>query len=80
MRAVSKKRGKKAPAASARSHWKASPPELILRFNALIRPLDDIERRKIHLPEPIKQLGQFTVPIKLGSEVEASLKLTVAAE
>src|SRR5260370_28310297 len=39
-----------------------------------------IERRKIQLHEPIKQLGQFTVPVKLGPEVEASLKLTVAAE
>ena len=35
----------------------------------------DIERRKIHLAEPIKQLGDFTVPVKLDSEVEASLKL-----
>jgi large subunit ribosomal protein L9 len=40
----------------------------------------DIERRKIHLPEPIKQLGEFTIAIKLESEVEASLKITVAAE
>jgi large subunit ribosomal protein L9 len=40
----------------------------------------DIERRKIHLPEPIKQLGDFTVPVKLDSEVEASLKITVAAQ
>ena len=40
----------------------------------------DIERRKIHLPEPIKQLGEFTVPVKLDSEVEASLKITVAAQ
>jgi len=39
----------------------------------------DIERRKIVLAEPIKQLGEFTVPVKLDSEVEASLKLTVAA-
>ncbi|HXW85601.1 MAG TPA: 50S ribosomal protein L9 [Candidatus Binataceae bacterium] len=40
----------------------------------------DIERRKIMLPEPIKQLGDFTVPIRLDAEVEASLKVTVAAE
>ncbi|HZC45552.1 MAG TPA: 50S ribosomal protein L9 [Candidatus Acidoferrum sp.] len=40
----------------------------------------DIERRKIHLPEPIKQLGEYTVPVKLDSEVEASLKITVAAQ
>lgn len=40
----------------------------------------DFERRKIILPEPIKALGDFTVPIKLDAEVEASLKLQVAAE
>ena len=40
----------------------------------------DIERRNIVLPEPIKQLGEFTVPVKLDAEVEASLKITVAAE
>jgi large subunit ribosomal protein L9 len=40
----------------------------------------DIERRKIVLPEPIKQLGDFTVPVKLDSEVEANLKVTVAAQ
>jgi len=39
----------------------------------------DIERRKIILAEPIKQLGEFTVPVRLDPEVEASLKLTVAA-
>ena len=39
----------------------------------------DIERRKIMLAEPIKQLGEFTVPVRLDPEVEASLKLTVAA-
>ena len=49
--------------------------ERALRENGL-----DIERRKIHLPEPIKQLGDFTVPVKLDSEVEASLKITVAAQ
>lgn len=39
----------------------------------------DIERRKIMLAEPIKQLGEFTVPVRLDPEVEAGLKLTVAA-
>lgn len=39
----------------------------------------DIERRKIILAEPIKQLGEFTVPVRLDPEVEAGLKLTVAA-
>ncbi|WP_370655571.1 50S ribosomal protein L9 [Candidatus Binatus sp.] len=40
----------------------------------------DIERRKIVLPEPIKQLGDFTVPVKLDAEVEANLKIIVAAQ
>ena len=39
----------------------------------------DIERRKIILAEPIKQLGEFTVPVRLDPEVEAGVKLTVAA-
>ncbi len=40
----------------------------------------DVERRKIHLTEPIKQLGEFTVTVKLDPEVEASIKLNVVAE
>lgn len=40
----------------------------------------DVERRKILLPEPIKQLGEFSVAVKLDSEVEATLRITVAAE
>jgi len=39
-----------------------------------------VERRKIHLTEPIKQLGEFTVPVRLQPEVEASLKVEVKAE
>jgi large subunit ribosomal protein L9 len=39
----------------------------------------DIERRKIMLAGPIKQLGEFTVPVRLDPEVEAGVKLTVAA-
>ncbi|HTY56346.1 MAG TPA: 50S ribosomal protein L9 [Candidatus Binataceae bacterium] len=40
----------------------------------------EIERRKILLTEPIKQLGDYNVPIKIDPEVEAILKITVAAE
>ncbi|HUB06150.1 MAG TPA: 50S ribosomal protein L9 [Myxococcales bacterium] len=39
-----------------------------------------IDRRSIHLPEPIKQLGDFEVEVRLHSEVIAKVKLTVAAE
>lgn len=38
-----------------------------------------VDRRRILLDEPIKQLGEVTVTVKLMPEVEASLKLTVAA-
>jgi large subunit ribosomal protein L9 len=40
----------------------------------------DIERRKIQLPDPIKQLGEFQVPIRLHREVTANVKVVVAKE
>ena len=36
-----------------------------------------VDRRKIQLDEPIKELGLFTVPIKLASAVTADVKLWV---
>ncbi len=39
-----------------------------------------IERRRIQLAEPIKELGDFVVSVRIDSEVEASLKVKVAAE
>ena len=36
-----------------------------------------LDRRKIHLPAPIKTLGLFTIPIKLHPEVIAQLKVEV---
>jgi large subunit ribosomal protein L9 len=36
-----------------------------------------IDRKKIVLKEPIKSLGHFKVPVKIHSEVEASLKVSV---
>ena len=36
-----------------------------------------LDRRKIHLPAPIKMLGTFTIPIKLHPEVIAQLKVEV---
>ena len=36
-----------------------------------------VDRRMVHLEEPIKTLGVFTVPIKLEKEVTANLKLWV---
>ena len=39
-----------------------------------------IDRRKIHLEEPLKRLGEFTVPVKLHADVVVDLKVTVVAE
>ena len=39
-----------------------------------------IDRRRIVLAEPIKELGEFVVPVRIDADVEASLKLKVAAE
>jgi large subunit ribosomal protein L9 len=39
----------------------------------------EVDRRRITLAEPIKQLGDFTVTVKLESEVEAHLKVNVTA-
>jgi large subunit ribosomal protein L9 len=39
-----------------------------------------IEKRKIALEEPIKRVGDYTVPVKLHTDVVAELKVTVAAE
>ena len=40
----------------------------------------DIDRRKIQLHEPIKKLGDYTVPVKLHREVTVPLKVKVSAE
>ncbi len=40
----------------------------------------EVDRKKISLEEPIKNLGMFTVPIKLHSEVTANLKVWVVQE
>lgn len=39
-----------------------------------------IDRRKIQLDEPLRQLGEFHVPVKLHREVTAHVKVTVKAE
>ena len=39
-----------------------------------------IDRRKIHLDEPLKSLGDFLVPVRLHREVTAHIKVVVAAE
>jgi large subunit ribosomal protein L9 len=37
----------------------------------------EVDRRKIHLEEPIKHLGEFDIPIRLHREVVVSIKLDV---
>ena len=39
-----------------------------------------IERRRIHLDEPIKTLGETTVPVRLHADVTAQLKVSVVRE
>jgi large subunit ribosomal protein L9 len=39
-----------------------------------------LDRRKVQLEEPLKQLGEFHVPVKLHREVTAHVKVTVKAE
>jgi large subunit ribosomal protein L9 len=40
----------------------------------------EVDRKKISLDEPIKNLGMYTVPIKLNPEVTAHLKVWVVQE
>lgn len=36
-----------------------------------------IDRRKVHLEEPLKQLGEFHIPVKLHRDVTAHVAVTV---
>ena len=40
----------------------------------------EIDRRKILLPDPLKALGESTVPVKLHREVTAQVKVVVAKD
>jgi len=48
--------------------------------DALARKGFEVDRRKLVLQEPIKKLGEYSIPIKLHREVTAQIKLRVAAE
>jgi large subunit ribosomal protein L9 len=39
----------------------------------------EIDRKSIALAEPIKHVGEFSVPVKIHPEVSATLKVTVTA-
>jgi large subunit ribosomal protein L9 len=47
---------------------------------ALERQNYHIDRRKIHLEEPIKQLGEFQVPVRLHREVTVEITVRVIPE
>jgi len=40
----------------------------------------EVDKRKIVLAEPIKRLGDFTVSVKLHSDIAADVKVSVVAE
>lgn len=40
----------------------------------------NIDRRKVHLEEPLKSTGEFHVPVKLHREVTAHIAVTVKGE
>jgi large subunit ribosomal protein L9 len=48
--------------------------------DALSKKGFDVDRRKVQLHEPLKSLGEFTVPIKLHRDVTTHLKVTIEKE
>jgi len=48
--------------------------------DALERKGFNVDRRKIQLHEPLKTLGEFSVPVKLHKDVTAHLKVTIEKE
>jgi large subunit ribosomal protein L9 len=48
--------------------------------DALEKKSFNVDRRKIQLHEPLKTLGEFTVPVKLHKDVTAHLKVVIEKE
>jgi large subunit ribosomal protein L9 len=40
----------------------------------------EIDRRKVHLPDPIKKLGEYEVPVRLHRDVTVAVKFKVVPE
>ncbi len=40
----------------------------------------EIDRRRVHLPEPIKETGEFSVSVRLHREVNVDIPVTVTGE
>jgi large subunit ribosomal protein L9 len=47
---------------------------------ALERKSFNVDRRKIQLHEPLRTLGEFTIPVKLHKDVTAHLKVVIEKE
>ena len=52
---------------------------LLRMAQALVAKGFEIDKRKIQLPDPLKALGEVTVPVKVHREVTAQVKVTVVA-
>ena len=48
--------------------------------DALAKKGFDVDRRKIQVHEPLKTLGEFTVPIKLHKDVTTHVKVVIEKE
>src|ERR1039457_5774384 len=48
--------------------------------DALTKKGFNIDRRKIQLHEPLKTMGEFSVPVKLHKDVTAHLKVVIEKE
>ena len=48
--------------------------------DALMKKGFNVDRRQIQLHEPLKTLGEFTVPVKLHKDVTAHLKVVIERE
>jgi large subunit ribosomal protein L9 len=48
--------------------------------DALTKKGFNVDRRKIQLHEPLKSIGEFTVPVKLHKDVTAHLKVVIEKE
>src|SRR5205823_8564555 len=48
--------------------------------DALAKKGFDVDRRKIQLHEPLKTLGEFTIPVKLHKDVTTHLRVVIEKE
>ena len=49
-------------------------------YDALVEAGIELDRKKLGLPSPIKNLGKHVIPVKLHTEVVSNLKIKVVAE